>query len=247
MRQLVIRRSRREMMMRRALVAVSALLFVCMMAGAGAQELNQLMQQKVEALKQSIASNKQALRQYTWIEKTELRLKGEVKNTKLESCRYGADGSIQKTPLTEPPAQDKKRGLRGKIVEKKTAEMKDYMDRSVSLIGRYVPPSPDKLKAAVDAGKVTISQAGPGVLKLQFRDYFKSGDSIEITVDSAAKVIRQLNVNSYLNDAEDKVTLQVEFQTLPDATNCAARKVLNIAAKEIEVAITDNNYQKLAR
>lgn len=236
--------------MKPALIAASTLfLFNCLIPGwlAGAQELSQLIRQKADALKQSIASNQQALRQYSWIEKTEFSLKGEVKSTKIESCRYGPDGKIEKTPLSEPEEQKKKRGLRGKAVAKKTKEIEDYMDRSISLIGHYVPPAPDKLKAAVDAGKASLSQAGPDALRLTFRDYFKSGDSITLTVDSTAKVIRQLDVDSYLNDASDKVTLAVQFQTLPDATNCVTGKVLKIAAQQIVVTITDSNYQKLAR
>jgi hypothetical protein len=35
--------------------------------------------------------------------------------------------------------------------------------------------------------------------------------------------------------------------TLPDATSYPARKGMNIAAKEIVVTVTDNNYQKLAQ
>ena len=65
---------------------------------AGAQDL----QQKVAAAKQAAAQNQQALAGYTWIEKTEVAMKGEVKSTKLQSCRYGPDGKVQKTPLSEP-------------------------------------------------------------------------------------------------------------------------------------------------
>ena len=156
---------------------------------AGAQDLNQAMQQKVAALKESVAHNQQALRQYSWIEKTQLSLKGEVKNTKIEACRYGPDGKVQKTQLSDPPPeQKKKRGLREKVVEKKVGEMKDYMERAVSLIGHYVPPSPDKLKAVVTAGGTSLSQAGPDAIS-SIKNYVKSGDAVTFTVDKAAEAI----------------------------------------------------------
>jgi hypothetical protein len=211
------------------------------------QDVAQLIQQKVAALKQSVAMDQQALRQYTWIQKTQLSLKGEVKNTKIEQCQYGPDGNVQKTQLSEPPEQKKKRGLRGKIVENKTEEMKDYLERSVSLIERYVPPSPDNLQAVVAAGKAALSQAGPGAIQLQFKDYVKSGDSLTFTLDTAAKRIRKVNVDTWLDEETDKVTLAVDFQTLPDATNYAASKILNVAAKKIEVKIVSSNFQKLAK
>ena len=62
------------------------------------------LQQKLAAAKQAAALNQKALRSYSWVEKTELSLKGEVKNTKVDMCRYGPDGKVQKTPVVEPPA-----------------------------------------------------------------------------------------------------------------------------------------------
>jgi len=235
--------------MKRILIASLALAFaLCLTLArtASTQDLKHVMQQKVAALKQSVAANQQALRQYSWIQNTQLSLKGEVKSTKIEQCRYGPDGNVQKNQLSEPQEQKKKRGIRGKAVEKKTAEMKDYMERAVSLIERYVPPSPDKLQAVVAAGKSALSQAGPSAIQLQFKDYVKSGDALTFTLDKAAKTIRQVSVDTWLDDQTDKVSLTVDFQTLPDATNYAASKVLNVAAKQIVVKIVSSNFQKLA-
>jgi hypothetical protein len=212
------------------------------------QDLKQMLQQKAAALKQSAAENQAALRHYSWIEKTQISLKGEVKSTKVDSCQYGPDGKVQKTPVSTPPPPEKKRGLKGKVVAKKTGEMKEYMERAVSLIGRYVPPSPEKIQAVLGAGKASLSQAGPGAMQLIFKDYVKPGDAVTFTVDSAAKVIRQLAVNTYLDEQDkDAISLAVNFQTLPDGTNCAASKVLNVAAKQIVVNIEDSNYKKLAQ
>ena len=232
-------------MKRNLTTVVIAWLLLALMAGA--QELNQVLQQKVTALKESVAKNQQALRQYNWIQKTQLSLKGEVKSTKVEACRYGPDGEVQKTPVSEPPPREKKRGLKGRMIEKKVDEMKDYMERTVSLIERYVPPSPDRLKAVVAAGGTALSQAGPDAIQLQFKNYVKSGDAVIFTVDKAAKKIRQLNVNTYLDEQDkDAISLMVSFQTLPDGTNYAASKTLNVAAKNIVVNIVDSNYQKTA-
>jgi hypothetical protein len=134
------------------------------------------------------------------------------------------------------------------VVEKKTDEMKDYMERVVSLIGRYVPPSPELIKADVAGGNTSFSPQGPGVIQLQFKNFVKSGDLVSFTLDTAAKAIRQVKVDTYLDDQDkDKVALQVDYQTLPDGTNYAATKNLNVAAKQIVVNITANNYQKLAQ
>jgi hypothetical protein len=100
----------------------------------------------------------------------------------------------------------------------------------------------------VAAGNTSLSQAGPDAIQLQFKNYVKSGDAVTFTVDKAAKTIRQLSVNTYLDEQDkDAISLTVNFQTLPDGTNYAADKILDVAAKQIVVKISGSNYQKLAK
>jgi hypothetical protein len=67
-------------MKRRVMACAAAAVALVLAAGspAGARDLHE----KVAAAKQAVAENQQALRPYTWIEKTEVSLKGEVKSTK---------------------------------------------------------------------------------------------------------------------------------------------------------------------
>ena len=237
--------------MKRSLMECMCLAFASCLTLAGqvrSQDQKQVLQEKVAAFKQATAETQKALLQYTWIEDTQLSLKGEVKSTKVESCRYGPDGKVQKTPLTAPPEKKQMRGLKKKIVEKKTDEMKDYMERVVSLIQRYVPPQPELIKADVAAGNASFSPQGPEAIQLQFKNFVKSGDLVSFTLDTAAKAIRQVKVDTYLDDADkDKVALAVDYLTLPDGTNYASSKTLDVAAKKIVVAITAKNFQKLAQ
>ncbi|MGH9323243.1 MAG: hypothetical protein ACRD3V_25590, partial [Vicinamibacteria bacterium] len=204
------------------------------------------MQQKAAAAKEAAARNQQALRAYSWIAKTELSVKGDVKNTKIESCQYGPDGKVHKTELSEPPpAQEKKRGLRGKVIAKKTGEMKEELQASAALVHSYVPPAAEKLQAAIAAGKVTISP-GPGAAAVRFADYEKAGDSLTLILDSESKSMRQIAVDTWLDKPDKKVTLAVSFQSLPDGTNYAAETLLKIPGDNLEVRIENSNYQKLA-
>jgi hypothetical protein len=210
---------------------------------AEAQDL----QQKAAAAKQNAAQNQQALRAYTWIEKVELSLKGEVKNTTVNSCRYGPDGKVQKTAVVTPPPAEKKRGLRGKVIEKKTGEMKAELEAAAALVHSYVPPDPGLIQVVLNAGTASISQAGPGAVVLKFPGYQKAGDSLALTFDSAVKALRQIDVASYLDDPQSPVTFRVGMQGLPDGTSHPGSVVLGIPASQIEVRITNSNYQKLAQ
>jgi hypothetical protein len=66
--------------MKRAVTGCVLAAFACAL-GAGQPAEAQDLQQKLAAAMQSAAQNQQALRSYGWIEKVELSLKGEVKNT----------------------------------------------------------------------------------------------------------------------------------------------------------------------
>jgi len=223
-------------------LAVAALALV-----AGRPAEAQDLQQKLAAVKQNTAQNQQALRAYTWIEKVELSLKGEVKNTTVNSCRYGQDGKVQKTTVVAPPPAEKKRGLRGKIVEKKTGEMKAELEAAAALVHSYVPPDPGQIQVVMNAGTASLSQAGPGAVVLKFPGYQKAGDSLALTFDSAVKALRQIDVASYLDDPKSPVTFRVAMQALPDGTSHPGSIVLGIPASQVEVRITNSNYQRLAQ
>jgi hypothetical protein len=134
--------------------------------------------------------------------------------------------------------------MKQKIIAKKKEEMKDYMGDVKALLSQYVPPDPQKMQQAYQAGKVSINPAG-GVVNLIFKDYAQPGDQMTLTFDTAAHKIVSLNVNSYLGEAKDAVTLQVQMASLPDGTNYAQQTVLNATAKQLVVTTTNSNYQHL--
>ena len=209
---------------------------------ASAQDLKA----KLAAVKQAAAANSQALRSYTWLEKTELSLKGELKATKVDSCRYGPDGKVQKTPVVQPPPPEKKRGLKGKIVAKKTGEMKEELEAAVALVQEYVPPAPDRIQVVINAGTASLGQAGTKNVAFTFLGYAKQGDALKITFDKAITALRQIDVTTWLDKPDETVTLHVAMQSLPNGVRFPGTVLLTIASSKMQVRITKSNYQKLA-
>jgi hypothetical protein len=236
------------------ILLVAALLVTPALAqmGPGGQGPPEL-QQKLAALKQSAAKNKQRLHQYQWVETQQLTLKGQPKPAKSDLCSYGPNGLIQKVPIGEQqPQQQQQSGRRGRlkerVVEKKTDEMEDYMQQVKSIISLYVPPDPQRMQKAFQAHNVSMnSTLGAGAAQLVFKNYAQPGDQMTIAFDPAAKKVQTVNVNTYLGDPKDAITLAVRFATLPDGTNYAAQTVLNAPSKEIQVTTTNDNYSKLAQ
>jgi hypothetical protein len=201
--------------------------------------------ERVAALKATLAASQIILKQYEWIETTVVSLKGEEKSRKQERCYYGADGGVQKIEVSQSPAPEKKRGLRGKIAENKKEELTDYMKNAVRLVKTYVPPNPAKIQAAKESGKVSIEIIEPGrKARLSFRDYEKPGDSLGIEVDLVNNRALGLKVATYLDDPKDAVTLDVRMGQLNDGTSYASDITLDAKAKNLKVAVQNSGYRK---
>ena len=229
-----------------AVMSILTMSFVALTPRAFSQAPNPELQQKVAALKQALDQNKQALSQYTWGETRQMILKGDVKSTQLFQCQYGPDGKVQKSPIGAPqPPPSHKRGLKSRVVEKKTGEMKDYMEQVASLIKFYVPPSRAQIQNSFQSGKASIQPQGNGLVTLVFRDYAVPGDSMSVTIDGASNKIRSFVVNTYLNDPSQVVTLNAVFQSLPDGTNYVAQTVLDATAKQIQIRTTSASFNKI--
>jgi len=233
--------------MRRQVALVGAAALSLAVAEAGrAQDLSP--QEQVVALKTSLAASQAVVRQHEWIETTIVRLKGEEKARIQKRCYYGADGQLQKVQESAPPPQEKKRGLRGKIVENKKEELTDYMKAAVELVKAYAPPEQARIQAAKDAGKVTL-QPMPGAGKrlwLAFADYLKPGDRLAVDMNLATSQLLGVRVSSYLDTPEDPVSLNATFATFTDGKTSYAKQVmLDAPAKQLQVEVQNSGYRKL--
>lgn len=206
------------------------------------------------ALKQSLAANQAALKQYSWIETTQISLKGEVKKQEQKQCSYGADGKVQKTAMPGAAAPQPKqeasggggRGGRVKkaVVENKVEDLKDYMEQVAALVHQYVPPDPQKIQAADSAGNMSVQNSGGGAT-LTVKNYVKQGDQLAIGLNTATKKLSSYSVNSYVEKPkEDDVTLSVTFAALPDGTSYPQQILLDAKAKQIQVKVTNSGYKK---
>jgi hypothetical protein len=224
-----------------ALVLAAALLSSVLPAAAQA---GGDMQEKMAALKQSVSENQQKLHQYQWLETTQLTLNGEAKPASQNMCRYGPDGTVQKTLMSPPPPPPSGGRFKQRIVEKKKGEMQDYMGQVKTLLALYVPPNSQKMQQAFQAGKVSINPSpGSGTTNMVFKDYAQPGDQMTVSFNTAAKKIVGIKVNTYMDEPKDVVTLAIQFASLPDSTNYVQQSVLDATAKKLVVTTTNANYQ----
>ena len=236
------------------LSAIAAAIVTCLPLARPAAQSPTTPDQVVAALKQNLAESQKRLRQYEWIETTVISLKGEEKSRKQQRVYYGADGKLTKLPMGEPPPQAASGGggrrggrVKERVVENKKGEMQEYMEKAATLIHQYVPPSPERIQKAKDAGNVKLLPQPDGKARVELRNFVQPSDVLAIDVDSTAATLTALSVATYLEKKEDAVTLAVGFGTLADATNYVARTTLEATAKNIRVVVENSGHHPLAR
>jgi hypothetical protein len=183
-------------------------------------------------------------------------MKGEEKSQTQNSCSYGADGKVIKTPMAaEPVAEDKgrgrdkerDRGVKARVVENKKEEISGATKEAVALVKEYVPPDPARIQVAKDAGKVTVGQPDPqGHLQVVIKDYLKPGDALTLDVNAASDRISAVAVSTFTGSAKDAVGLKVSFGAFGDGTVYPETINLDVKSQNLGVVIKNSGYKKIA-
>jgi hypothetical protein len=193
-------------------------------------------QQRIAAVKQSLQTSAQTLRQFEWIETTTVTIKGEQKAQLMKKCYYGMDGKVQKVPVLPPGGSNK------------NEKLEDFVESAVVLLQKYVPPDPTLIQRAVDHGKISIKVLDPGrAAGLVFTDYILSGDSLTLTLDLTKNTLTSCSVATYLGEPKDSVTLNFGFGSLVDGTTYPANITLTAPSKQLQIAVENSGYRKAAQ
>ena len=159
-------------------------------------------------------------------------------------CYYGADGKQQKVPIaSNAPQEAPKRGLRGRIIENKKEELTEYMQQAVALVHAYVPPDPELIQAAKNAGKIAVRPLPGNTMSIEINDYRLQGDVVTFEFDRSLSRILKVHIQTYLESPKDAITLDVQFSALPDGTNHPGVITLDAPAKNIRVAVENTGYR----
>lgn len=191
----------------------------------------------------AMMENAAELQRYTFKQRTEVSMDGEVRSVRLDQVRFDLDGKLERTPLTPAAATPKARGLRGKVVAKKREETSDYVERLMSLARRYLAPGQGDMEKLSGKAEIWKGQgASANQVRIQTKDFVKGGDSFVWILDPVAKLPVRMEASSELDG--DPVTITAEYRTLEDGPNYIARTVVKSPRKELEVKVESFDYRR---
>jgi len=198
---------------------------------------------------ESQKANAQTLRQYSWKSRTEIKLKGESKNVKLEQVRYDANGKLQKTPIGGPPAaapppppQGGRGGrVKAKVIENKKEEFGELMQGLGQLVASYGQLPPDKLQAFKATATTGRGEgAMQGTAQIQGLNVLEQGDSMTIWIDPASQMMRRVEIKTIYD--KKPATLVADYQSVPNGPTHMAHAVLTYPEKNVELTVDNSDY-----
>ncbi len=212
------------------------MLFLCLaLAAPVAAQVD--MTEITTKVSQTRQENAQKTRDYSWTQRTEVKVKGEVKSLKTEIVRYTVDGELQKTPIDETSAK-KPKGIRGKVAKKKIGEMKDWMAELGELLKAYSLPTQGNLLDFLN--KSAISPDGDGQ-RLDATDVVQAGDRMSVWIGADHKMTR--TEVSTQHDGSD-VKLETDHEATPDGLDYVARTTIVVPDKNVEMTVENFSYQR---
>lgn len=195
---------------------------------------------------QARQQNAQALRQYAWKSRTEVRKGGETKNVQLALMRYDMYGTLQKTPLSATPqAQLPTHGLRGLIAQKKKENFMDTLDGLSRLAHAYGELTPDTMQRFLATAAV-MPEINPvqKLIRISGGNLLQPGDAMTVWVDAATRKQRRVEIQTMLD--RKPVRIVSDFQDLPQGPTYMARSVVDYPSEGL-ILITENFDYEPAR
>jgi hypothetical protein len=228
-------------------LATAAILALSPLAAVRAVAQNPEVQQKLAAVKQSLAENKQALAHYSWQQQETIAIKGNVKDTRMYQVHLGPDGKPQKVEMEDMPQSSRQGGMiKRHVVKKKKEEYQEYGEQIGALAQQYARPDPDRLQQAYQQGNLMLGSGGtPGEVKMVIKNYIKPNDQVTLIFNQQAKAIQSMEIQSYLTDPKDAVKISAQYNQLPDGTNHVGTMQVNGVSKELLVTTQNSNYQRM--
>jgi hypothetical protein len=195
-----------------------------------------LTQQFTDTIKKNMAM----MQQYSWKMRVQLTLKGEAKAPMLYQMRFGMDGKLQKTLLSPPPKQKKRRGLLKRIAQKKIAQAKELVAKLMGLHRRYTTPTPVTMLDFF--GKAKYQVLNDGTVQFSAAGFMQANDRATFWFDQQSHQPRRFKFSSSLEGAA--VEGLVEYTKVAFGPTYAGRTTLKVPGKKMSAKIENFDFIK---
>lgn len=198
-----------------------------------------------EMFAHSRQQNAQALKQYAWKSRNEVRKNGESKSTQVFLMRYDASGNLQKSQIggSAPPSLPKG-PLMGHIAQKKKEEFIELVNSLRQQVEAYSHLSTEKMQAFL-AGATITPKLDQGIVQIQGARILQGADSMTIWLDAKSRKQRRVEINTFLE--KNPVKAVIEFNDLPAGPTYMARTIVDYSKESLQLITENFDYKHEGR
>jgi hypothetical protein len=186
------------------------------------------------------AANDALMRQYTWISRTEMIDRGQVKDVRIEAVTYGSGGRLQRSVVNDETARVPVGVLRRHVAEHERQKVEEYVAGLRSLLEDYTLPRAGQVQNFMTTA--TASPDSGGLYKLTGRNVVLPGDSFAVWVDPTTRQGQKVHVSTSFDG--DAVTLTATFKTLPGGLNHVAYAEVTVPTRQISIQVQNFDYDR---
>ena len=186
-------------------------------------------------------TNLEQLQNYSWTERMEIQVNGEVTEFALSHVRYDLDGNLQKTPIKEAEEDEVRGPIRKKRAKKKRKKASEFNQDLRDLILTYTQFTPQQMHSVFDrAGIFPGVGDSAGMLRVQAHGVVREGDWMHIWADEVTKRLRKIEIRTSLEG--QPINVVTEFRDLTDGPTYPARTTVTTESKGKPMVITSEHF-----
>jgi hypothetical protein len=188
--------------------------------------------------------NAALMQQYTWNSRTELFMKGELKDIRIDQVQVGPDGKLQRTELNNESFSHPRGFLRKAIAESKKKELEQFMQGLKGLLEQYTLPTAGKVLDFMSSANVSSEQApdGTALLKMQGSGVVVPGDTLSIWADAKNHAMHKVEINTFYEGAAANLT--ATYKTKPSGLTHMSMAEVDLPDKSISLQIHNYDYEQ---
>jgi hypothetical protein len=219
---------------------LSAIILLLLLGAAitNAQDPAQLKEMFARAQQQ----NAQALKQYTWKSRNEVRKDGESKSTQVFLNQYDALGNVQKNQIggSAPPPMPKG-PLLGGIAQKKKEEFMALIQALGEQVKAYSHLPPAQMQAFLMSATIS-AKLDQGSVQIHGSNILQRGDTMSLWIDAKSRKQRRVEINTFLE--QHPVKAVIEFAELPGGPTYMARTVVTYPKEAVQLFTENFDYER---
>jgi hypothetical protein len=185
-------------------------------------------------------ANDQLMRRYGWESRTQVSVKGEVKDTRVDAVGYGPDGQLQRNTLSDQSAAVQGLFLRHLVAAVEKQQVEQYLKGLRGVLEQYTLSSAGAIQSFLNRAVATGPGPG-GQFQMTGNGVVQPGDVFTLWFNPQTRHPTRIQVSTSFDGGP--VTLNAHFRTIgPDGLNYVEFANVDAPAKQINVQISNYNY-----